>query len=485
MSQSATFLYVGLIIFHPILVSIVAFTALAVFLARTGLWARYKYRILLALLAAWAVDAAFALPRIMFAYGLSKNPVIAQQIPLPRHLVLIGDVRCEAKCHDWLISGAIDEIISVTPRQPRYADVTTAVRYRAGWTLPGACPRERERAINNPSVTQRQSGYCPLVEPAEIPKQGIFLVHEATTVTAKQSARAFTPTNLVKAPPGPLISYTGMEVQKRTPQGIAVLASTYRYEAPGLLGLPPLLGCWDRPDNVVWIMPPGDTGCGLWRWFTWGGDNNLPNNRNWIFEAFGPPDHQIVPPERAELPPPTPAQALEILSKVLTTDLDYHLPRLRNALLDPSVSDQALVDLIVSRGRRFNSLEGSLVALVGASRPASLAGLSGRLERMPGVFAKSGAVLDEMERNADFRDDFAGTMFLALQSRWETRENAFLALQSRSEIQENAGRFLKLMEASHPGWLCDQLSRVKGSAVMSKILNNYPEVKRSSTQCAL
>ena len=63
-----------------------------------------------------------------------------------------------------------------------------------------------------------------------------------------------------------------MEVQLRTRAGVEVLAAQRYYEAPGLIGLPPLIGCWERPDNIVWILPAGDTGCGLWRWFTAGGD---------------------------------------------------------------------------------------------------------------------------------------------------------------------------------------------------------------------
>jgi hypothetical protein len=229
---------VVLLILNPRWVTLVALIALIWLLSWTGIWARYKYRILLALLAAYAVDAGFALPRVLFAHSLSKAPAIAQQIPLPRRLVLV-DVPCGAKCHDWLITGAVEEIVSVSIRQPRYASVTTAVRYQAGWTLPSDCPREREMANRDPSVVQRRSGYCPLVEPVEIPKQGVFLVHEGMIVTAKEPARAYTPTNLVKAPPGPVIRFSGMELQDRTAAGIEVLASAYRCEAPGLLGLPP------------------------------------------------------------------------------------------------------------------------------------------------------------------------------------------------------------------------------------------------------
>lgn len=117
------------------------------------------------------------------------------------------------------------------------------------------------------------------------------MIHEGTIVSAREPARPYTPTYLSKAPPGRVISFFGIEVQNRTADGIAVLASAYRYEAPGLIGLPPLIGCWDRPDNILWIMPPGDTGCGLWRWFTWGGNDQASHDPKWVFErAFRPPD---------------------------------------------------------------------------------------------------------------------------------------------------------------------------------------------------
>jgi hypothetical protein len=452
-----------LIVLHPILVTLLAIPVLVHLLRWTGLWARYKYRILLALLAAYAIDSAFALPRIVFAYGLSKGPVIAQHIPLPRSLVLVN-VPCGAKCHDWLITGAVDEIISVTAPPPHYAGATTAVRYQAGWSLPGACPHER--AKENPDASFVESGYCPLVEPVGVPERGIFLIDEGLQVLAKESARPYTPTYLVKRPPGPVISFFGIEVQDRTSTDTRVLASAYRYEAPGLVGLPPLIGCWNRPDNVIWIMPPGDTGCGFWRWFIWGGNNRASLDQKWLFEQpFDPPDHPFAPPKRAELPPATPAQALEILSRVW--DIESYFPRLRDALIDPSNSDQRLAGLIANHARRGN-LEGSLIALLAAKRPAALVGLSDRLDPFPRVFIKSGAVLDEMEKNRTFRDDFADTMFLVLQSRWET--------------PKNVDRFLKLMEDNHPGWLCDKLGRIKGSAEISKILKN-DTVERNSTKC--
>jgi hypothetical protein len=73
-------------------------------------------------------------------------------------------------------------------------------------------------------------------------------------------------------------------VQIRANGKIELVASRYTYSAPGVTGLPPLLGCWDRPDNIIWIMPPGDTGCGFWRWFTRGGDRKWTGgDAKWIY----------------------------------------------------------------------------------------------------------------------------------------------------------------------------------------------------------
>jgi hypothetical protein len=147
-------------------------------------------------------------------------------------------------------------------------------------------------------------------------------------------------------------------------------------------------------------------------------------------------------------------------------DIDFYLPRLRRALLDPANSNNALTNLMVRIARR-GILDGALMALLAANRPAALANLSDRLVSFPKVITNPGPVLDEMERNPKFRDDFADSMFLFLKARWEPAGNI--------------DRFLKLMETSHPGWVCDQLSRIS-SAETSEILAN-DAVKRYSTQC--
>jgi hypothetical protein len=238
----------------------------------------------------------------LFAHSLSNGPVVAQQIPLPPRLVLV-DVPCEAKCHDLLVSGAVEEIISVSPARPHFASVTNAVQYQAGWTIPGACPSERQKAIYYLNEGLLKTGYCPVIEPVDVPSQGIFLIWESTILRASERARTFAPAYLTKSPPGAVIDFVGVEVQDRTGSGVTVLASTYKYGAPGILGLPPLIGCWERPDNVIWIMPAGDTGCGFWRWFTWGGDEQLSSDPKRLYEdvfegVFGPPDRTVIPPKK-------------------------------------------------------------------------------------------------------------------------------------------------------------------------------------------
>ena len=436
--------YEVMLIVNPIWATLVALIVLACLLSWTGLWERYGYRIVAGIFALYAIDAAIALPRVAFSYGLPKHPVIAQKIPLPRQLVLVN-VPCSAECHRMLISGAVDDIVVVRLRSFRAEKETQPVRFRAGWSIPGACPSERRRAIDYPGGALLQTGYCPLVEPADIPSQGIFLVQESSIVSASERARSFTPTYLTKGPPGTVIQFAGVEVQVRSASGIAVLASTYSYHAPGFLGLPPLIGCWNRPDNVIWVMPPGDTGCGFWRWFTRGGDESAFDPK-WLFDdVFGPPDRVVVPPARPVLSPPAPAEALEILANAQPVD-DY-LPSLRDQVLDPANSDQALANFVARLARR-ERLEGSLIALLAANRPAALVGLAGLLKPAPLYFVKSDAVVAEMEKNPQFRDQFADTMFLVLAANWHP--------------QETVERFLTLMEKSNPGWLCNQLGHLNG-----------------------
>ena len=295
--------YVWLLILNPIWVTALALIAVIWLLSWTGILARHRYRIVAALIALYALDAAIALPRILFSHGLPEHPVVAQRIPLPRQLVLVN-FPCWAKCHELLISGAIEEVVFVeTRRSGDGTEEPQAVRYRAGWSIPGACPRDRQKAIYFTDGDLLKTGYCPVVEPVDVPSQGVFLIRESTIALASQRARTFAPVYLTKSPPGAVIEFVGIEVQNRTGSGVTVLASAYKYEAPGFLGLPPLLGCWERPDNVIWIMPPGDTGCGLWRRFTWGGDERVSSDPKRLYEdlfkdVFAPPDQSVGPPKK-------------------------------------------------------------------------------------------------------------------------------------------------------------------------------------------
>ena len=106
----------------------------------------------------------------------------------------------------------------------------------------------------------------------EPPKDGVFLVAEYYWIGPKELARPVEPLHLVTRPPGPVIKFYGFEIQLRANGGVEVLASARGYEAPGLLGLPPLIGCWSERAGMLPTMPPGDTGCGLWRWITRGGN---------------------------------------------------------------------------------------------------------------------------------------------------------------------------------------------------------------------
>jgi hypothetical protein len=85
----------------------------------------------------------------------------------------------------------------------------------------------------------------------------------------------------------------------------------------------------------------------------------------------------VTAPERPVLTPPAPAEALEILANVQT--IDEYLPGLRDQILDPANSDQALADFVARLARR-ERLEGSLIALLAANRPAALLGLAALLK---------------------------------------------------------------------------------------------------------
>jgi len=297
---------------HPVWLTILVALLLIFLAVRLKLWRRHKRALtfgLVAAIALYGIDALMALPRIGYARRTLDHPVIHRTMELPRSLVLVN-ASCDAQCHARLLAGELEEVILVetdplgrrSPQPPR--------RYRVGWTQPGACPPERERAMPFEVRQLLREGFCPVIEPAEIPSEGVFVVEEGFTLVASEKAIPFTPTYLVDGPPGKLIRLQAVEVQLRTRAGVEVLAAQRYYEAPGLIGLPPLIGCWERPDNIVWILPAGDTGCGLWRWFTAGGDPLWGGKVGWVFDGvFTRPARPVTPQRRPQPSPPEPGEA--------------------------------------------------------------------------------------------------------------------------------------------------------------------------------
>jgi hypothetical protein len=270
------------LIFHPVPLTIIVVGAVTWLFVRRRLWAKYKRFILIGLAILYAVDTAFALPRIAYSWRMPAAPVVVRKIPLPAQLVLVGS-HCDKRCHEQLFSGALDEVILVEPTMSGMYHPEGPVSYRTGWTTPGGCPHERARMIPWDLWREERQGFCPVIRPAEIPTAGIFIVRQHFLRVSRERATPFTSPYLLSSPPGRTIEFTGVEVQRRQAGRIELLASRRKYIAPGLAGLPPLIGCWERPDNIIWVLPPGDTGCGLWRWFTWGGDLQWQGDIAWVF----------------------------------------------------------------------------------------------------------------------------------------------------------------------------------------------------------
>ncbi len=274
------------LILHPVWLTLLVALLSVILIVRLQLWRKHRRACIAVLVGAGAVyllDAAIALPRIAYAWRIPEYPVAYRKVQLPAMLVLVN-ADCDKECHARLISGELKEVILVETHIHRYAGVQPPRRYRAGWSLPRECPPERLRALHWSVAQLGKDGFCPLIEPTGLPAVGIFVVQESFLVIARERAARFRPTYLTDAPPGLTIRFRAVEVQLRSPQGVEVIAARRKYEAPGLLGLPPLIGCWERPDNIIWIMPPGDTGCGLWRWFTWGGDQGWSDDTvEWVY----------------------------------------------------------------------------------------------------------------------------------------------------------------------------------------------------------
>jgi hypothetical protein len=281
-----------ILMFHPVWLT--AFVALLSgwLVIRLKSWRKHK-RILLAIVAIavalYVFDAMNALPRLEYARRILDRAVTNRKVLLPATLVLVN-ADCRKECHARLLSGQLKDVILVETRPGFYSTAQPTRRYRAGWSLPDDCPAERMRAVHWSVASLIKEGFCPVVEPVDLPTEGVFIVQEGFRVLADKKAAPFDPSPkyLTDTPPGTIISFEGVEVQLRTQGHVEVIAARRRYEAPGLIGLPPLIGCWERPDNIIWIMPAGDTGCGLWRWFTVGGDQNwVDDDVEWVYrEVF-------------------------------------------------------------------------------------------------------------------------------------------------------------------------------------------------------
>src|SRR5262245_28121715 len=160
--------YLALVlVFHPVPLTIVAFALVAWFIVAKGYWRKYKRVILFGAVALYAVDTAFALPRIIYAWRSPDHAVVHRQVPLPASLVLVN-AECRAECYARLASGALTEVILIDTDRWQVASPPT--RYRAGAVRRDGCPDNRLRPYRESEL--RRAGYCP--EPAEIPSEGIF-----------------------------------------------------------------------------------------------------------------------------------------------------------------------------------------------------------------------------------------------------------------------------------------------------------------------
>ena len=442
-----------LFLFQPVWLTALLASLTVWFVVHLRLWQRHRRIILMVLLctsALYVIDAAIALPRILYARRIPAHAVIHRTIELPSSLVLVN-ATCDDECHSRLLSGELEEVILVetsrrgrTTRPPR--------RYRVGWTRPGTCPKERKDAISLAARKLIPEGFCPVVEPAEVPSEGIFVVNESFVLSADEKAVRFTPTYLTDAPAGKVIDLKAVEVQRRTRAGIEVIATRQYYRAPGLIGLPPLVGCWERPDNVVWVMPPGDTGCGFWRWFTWGGDSRWNGGVAWVYkDVFTRPARPAIPPERPAFPPADPSEAVAILSHV--SSIEDYLPTLKDALLAPSASDESLVELILQRAQH-GALEGALVDVLSQKNPKVAAAIPARLAEIPKFIKQPGMILNSMERDRVFFDAWADFMFEAMAYKWPR------VIGPLQQGDPEVARLLTLLHDRDPAFVCDRLDRV-------------------------
>jgi hypothetical protein len=286
----------GLIFLIPLLFNPIWVTALVLFFGirfmnRRRLWRTRGFRIALGIAAVlYLIDLGFTLRRVHFAWSSPNEPVIEKSIPLPQSIVAVGGC---GHCMQLLRTRVIDELIVVDLPRKGQTGEPSAVRLRPGWVEPGKkCPIEIDRRFGS-WRPYGFGGFCPIVDPVVIPKEGIFVIFEYANFTANELAWWFKPHFLQHVPPGRVIQFQGFEVQERKAGEVTVLGHQRYVTTPSFLL--PMLGCWSRPNNIFWIMPPGDTGCGLWRWMTGGG--NRQAKTDWIFSKVLIHDTKERPPQ--------------------------------------------------------------------------------------------------------------------------------------------------------------------------------------------
>lgn len=289
------------IILNPFIISTCAVGCFAWLLLRPGMRS-YRLRLIvgvgMALVAYFGLDFSFAKRRVEYAEQLPKRLIVHRTVPLPTSLNFVN-VPCDQTCLSRLVDGTLTNVVSIFdgPTSSESTETPRSRRYRITRAEPNNCPADLDRRAEKWWTTTTVKalwtrGICPTIDEVETPSQGLFLVRAAQQVMPSQHARQFSSKYLVSKPPGVAIAFFAFEVQQRIGDKVEVLAETQYYEAPGYLALPPLIGCWARPDNIVWIMPPGDAGCGFWRHIVAGGDQRYARSGSgeWAYEmAFQDP----------------------------------------------------------------------------------------------------------------------------------------------------------------------------------------------------
>jgi hypothetical protein len=225
-----------------------------------------------AVLAAYAVvDTAFAYRRVHYGKVLPDYPIVSKTTPIPSSITLVN-VFCQEKCLGRLVAGVHSEVFFV-----RLAPSLTAERFTVRRSATNDCPKDSQDRLERqwltaPVLALQSRGICPVIETVAVPQSGIFIVSEWMRVGLKESSVEYKPRFSTAELPSPVSYFSATEVQNRSEKGIELLGRIEAYEAPGYLGFPPMIGCWERPDNIIAVLPPGEPRCGLWRRTTGGGN---------------------------------------------------------------------------------------------------------------------------------------------------------------------------------------------------------------------